>query len=275
MALRIGEIMKSILAFKEEEKGWGETGSLRTDGMVENNCACDLKRFGVGEYYLRHDVATFKSNLSEAAELYIGLFERGSNSLITPDVVSEVSEEKLFAVQDTNSSGNSKDGNYVAAFLLSMITFKQLLNALASGDMVVAQRLAHVIGGHLDSEREVDEPLDHYFGWTLKYMVDDCSDSLRREWIGHLASYLQSARPTLMGYPIVMQAIVDRNLEAANAGFVELLKGHRYECREGKMFGDTVDEIICVWGLGLANLARWRGLTVDPHDELIPSDLLF
>lgn len=105
-------------------------------------------------------------------------------------------------------------------------------------------------------------------------MVVDASEAVRRDWIGRLEGYARAKQPTLIGYPLVMRAILDGNLAAAQAGLAELLKGHRKESRKDKLFGDSVDEIICVWGLGLANLARWRGLAVDPQDALIPSDLL-
>jgi hypothetical protein len=34
------------------------------------------------------------------------------------------------------------------------------------------------------------------------------------------------------------------------------------------------DEMLCVWGTGLANLARVRGLSITPPGPLIPTDLL-
>lgn len=275
MAQRIGTIMENILAFREEGKSWGSNGTLRTDGVVEESKACDLKRFAVGEYYLRHDIATFKSNLAEAAKLYIGLFERSSGALPVENVVTEVSKDQLFASpKSAAAEAVSDDPDYVLPSLLTMVTFEELFNALASGDQGVAERLAGLMGAHLDPEQPYDEPLDHHLGWALKYLVDDAPNTVRRAWIDRLTVYVQAKRPTLMGYPLVMQAILDRDLAAAQAGFAELLKGHRKESRAGKLFGDSVDEIVGVWGVGLANLARWRGLPIDPQDDLIPSDLL-
>jgi hypothetical protein len=274
MAERIGDIMNETVAFRERIKSWGNIGSPRTDGSAEDSKADELRLFAVGEYHLRHDIATFRANLAEAATLYIGLFERSSGALPVEDVVTEVSVDALFAPQEPAGDAAADGPDDVAPWLLTMVTYKELFNALASGDRAVAERLAALMGGHLDPDQPYDQPLDHYLGWALKYMVDDAPEAVRRDWIGRLEGYVRAKQPTLIGYPLVMRAILDGDLAAAQAGFAELLKGHRKESRKDKLFGDTEDEIVCVWGLGLANLARWRGLPFDPRDKLIPSDLL-
>ena len=161
-------------------------------------------------------------------------------ALPVEDVVTEVSVDDLFAsLETTPVEAVSDDPDYVLPSLLTMVTFKELFNALASGDRAVAERLAALMGTHLDPEQEFDDPLDHHLGWALKYLVDDTPDTVRRAWIDRLTFYVQAKRPTLMGYPLVMLAILDRDLAAAQAGFAELLKGHRKESRAGKLFGDT------------------------------------
>ena len=52
--------------------------------------------------------------------------------------------------------------------------------------------------------------------------------------------------------------------------------GHKRQCKGKGLFKDTVDEVLCVWGLGMANLARMCGLELDkmPDDSLIPSELI-
>lgn len=142
MAQRIGAIMESILAFREEEKSWSSTDTLRTDGVAESYKADDLKRFAVGEYHLRHDIATFRANLAEAATLYIRLFERSSGALPVENVVTEVSVDALFAPQELAGDAAIDGPDDVAPWLLTMVTYKELFNALASGDRAVAERLA-------------------------------------------------------------------------------------------------------------------------------------
>jgi hypothetical protein len=275
MADRISEILDRIVAFREEEKSWAGSSPIRIDGLAESYRASELRLFAVGEYHLRRDVARFRSNLAEAATLYIDLFERNLGTSLATDMVMEVGLEELsdFSKSDVDKATQNAPADVLHS-LLTMVTFKELFNALASGNRKVAERLSKLIGAHLDPEHLCDEPLNHYLGWSLKFLVDDVPDQVRCDWIGRLADYVQARRLTLMGYPIVMQAIVDRNAEVAQAGFAELLEGHRKECRAGKLFGDTEDEIVCVWGLGLANLARWRGLSIGPQDDLTPMDLL-
>lgn len=275
MADRIGDIMAQISSLMEEEESWESIGNPRTDGVIESYKSDDLKRFAVGEYHLRHDISIFKSNLSHSASLYVNLFERNKGDIPTSDVVIEMDLDELLASAERERfTKQTNPPGYVLPSLLTMVTFKELFNALASGDLQLAQQLARLMGAHLDPEKSYDEPLDHYLGWALKYMVDDTPDTVRREWISRFATWAKTERPTLNGYALVMQAILDRDLLAAKEGFETLLKGHRREIRSGKLFADTVDEIICVWGVGLANLARWRGLPVAPKDELIPADLL-
>ena len=51
--------------------------------------------------------------------------------------------------------------------------------------------------------------------------------------------------------------------------------GHEFIQSKGRgVFRDKEDEMLCVWGIGIANLARWRGLNVDAIPPLIPNDLL-
>ena len=73
---------------------------------------------------------------------------------------------------------------------------------------------------------------------------------------------------------VSVEAIYNKDNEAFEAGFKEVMKGHRVLCRRGAEFGDTVDGIIAIWPLGLINLARMKGMSVSVEDELVPKDLL-
>ena len=44
------------------------------------------------------------------------------------------------------------------------------------------------------------------------------------------------------------------------------------QCKRGGVFKDTEDEALCVWGVGVANLVRHRGLLVDALPPLIPQE---
>ena len=76
------------------------------------------------------------------------------------------------------------------------------------------------------------------------------------------------------GYARIFEAILTGDAEQANAGFVELLKGHRRMCKGNGLFCLTADVDLCVWGLGLANLARSHGLDINISDPLIPAELI-
>ena len=49
---------------------------------------------------------------------------------------------------------------------------------------------------------------------------------------------------------------------------------HVKRSKGGGALRDTPDELISIWGIGAANLARWKGLPVSAAPPLIPADLL-
>jgi hypothetical protein len=76
------------------------------------------------------------------------------------------------------------------------------------------------------------------------------------------------------GYALAFEAINKRDSEIFYKAFEMVMKGHRVLCRRGAEFGDSEDEIIAIWPLGLINLARMKGMDVTVDDSLVPKDLL-
>ena len=75
-------------------------------------------------------------------------------------------------------------------------------------------------------------------------------------------------------YLDVIQALYVSDLSTANSSFQKLVEGHKRQSKGRGLFRYDVDVELCVWGLGLANLCRSRGLPVDAVPPLIPSELL-
>lgn len=228
-------------------------GQLRTNqadsakdlsGSASNSLAASLRFLGVAEYALNKHVRAFKENLSEAALLRKNLFER------------------------------FEAGEPISPSYVSMLSYKALLDALAASDLRLAKELALRMGGRNDIEREYDHPFDLSFGYALKsFVLEDASGM--RTWLD--AFKLQCERPEnadFKGYVTVLKAILDGSTEKVSAGFVEILQGHRQQSKAGGLFNDTEDEMLCVWGIGLANLSHVRGLPTGPQEALIPSQLL-
>lgn len=214
------------------------------NGSASNSLSGTLRFLGVADYALSKNVKAFRENLSEATMLRKRVFER------------------------------FEAGEVISPSYVSMLSYKILFNALASGDMLLAKELAAHMGGRNEIEREHDHPFDVAFGYVLKSFVLDDSAGIKK-WLGEFKSLCgQPENADFKGYAKVFEAILDRDVEKVNAGFVELLEGHKRQSKAGGAFKDTEDEMLCVWGIGLANLAYVRGISAKPQEPLIPADLL-
>ena len=213
-------------------------------GTVANNLAGTLRLIGVADYVVGNSPDLFKAGVSEAAMLRSKLFERFD-------------------------AGDGVSPSYV-----SMLSYKALLNALAAGNEQVARSLASRMGGRSDVEREYDRSFDVAFGYALKSIVLSDFESAS-QWVDALYVECKDAENAdFVGYAQVLRAILDASQADADAGLKEIVTGHERQCSGKGLFKDTEDELLCVWGVAVANLARMRGVQVGPVEPLIPADLL-
>jgi hypothetical protein len=213
-------------------------------GSSANNFAASLRLIAVADYVIGRDVGRFRSGLSEAAKQRNTLFSRFD-------------------------SGEGVSPSYV-----SMISYKALLSALASGDEPLSKALAEKMGGRTSIEKEYDRPFDIAFGYALKHIV--LSDlAAAAQWVDALEIACKDAENAdFAGYAKVLRAILSANQADANTGLAQVVDGHKRQCIGKGLFKDTEDELLCVWGIAIANLARMRGVAVEPIAPLIPADLL-
>jgi hypothetical protein len=213
-------------------------------GSVANNLASSLRLIGVADYVLKGDRASFLVHLKEAALLRKQLFDRFD-------------------------SGDEVSPSYV-----SMLSYKALFNALAAGDIELARGLAGKMGGRETIEDEYDHPFDRALGYTLKsFVLGDASAA--RSWLAELATLCSDRQNAdFRGYYDVFFGIQAKDLGKAQIALATIAQGHRNQCKAGGVFKDSEDELLSVWGLGVANLARISGLSVESPDPLIPADLL-
>ncbi|WP_417389940.1 hypothetical protein [Gimesia sp.] len=214
------------------------------NGSNTNMLALDLRFFAIADYYLKHDVDSFKSQLSEAAELCNSLFLRYD------------------------------EGEPIDDSLVSMLSHKSLFNALAANNMDVAKRLASNMGGRDVLEKKYDHPFDYVMGYTLRAFVLNDSDEMKK-WLPKLVVACEKSKTTdFTGYAQVFQGILEKNSLLANEGFQLLIRGHLRLTKWNRIFANSVDEILCVWGIGMANLAVSHQLQIEAIPPLIPGDLL-
>lgn len=207
----------------------------------------DLSGLGKAEYVLNKNVVLFQQYLRE----------------------SVLVEQELF---ENFEQGKRVDPSYVA-----MTGFDVLFEALASGDVAVAKGFAKHLGGRPEIEKTHTMPFAIDFGYTLKYFTEDADIQLKKTYLENLAAHCQTKRfSPFSGYVTVFEAILEKDLAKANAGFKEIVRKHDEEAhgRGDRYFNGRIDEDICVWGIGLANLAIHYGLPVDIDDPLIPKELL-
>jgi hypothetical protein len=211
------------------------------EGIATSSESGNFRSIGVLSYLVEGDVLAFRSGLSKSALMILSLFER------------------------------FEAGEPISQSVMTIGAFRSVFDALAAGDFELAQRLS----AHVGRWKELDATLElksvASFGYMLKAFVDGAGDAECRE---ALSASLRTMAKNFSGYKTVLNALLDHNLDAAQKGFIELIAGHKRESKGTGEFANVEEELISVWGVGLANLCCWRGLPVEIDDPLIPAELL-
>jgi hypothetical protein len=204
----------------------------------------DQHFLAIAEFILHQDVAAFRRHMSQAALNKLQLFER-------------------------YDAGEPIDGSYV-----TMNAQDELFDALAAGDFNVASKLARRIGGRPDLEKRHDLPTRSLLGYALKYTVLEQRDGIH-EVLAPLEAICQEKKHLpFRGFPTCFRGLVESNLTMTNQGLQEIADGHRRLAKKPNWFAGTVEELISVWGIGMANLARHQGMAVNSCPPFIPAELL-
>jgi hypothetical protein len=214
------------------------------NGSASHSLMGTLRFLAVANYVLDKDVAAFRACLREAADVTKKLFDRY-------DAAEPISPSYI-----------------------SMMAYKELFSALASGDLVLAGSLAEKMGGRESIEKEYDRPFDTALGYTLKNILAADDVGAKKYLETFELTCQEQDNVDFKGYAVVLRAVLNHDVRMAEAGFVDVIAGHIRQCKVGGMFQDTEDELISLWGVGLANLARMRGLKINASDSLIPSELI-
>jgi hypothetical protein len=214
------------------------------NGSSSNSLSGALRLIAVTDYLSKKDVPAFRRGLSEAAELYSQLFDRFDA------------------------------GDPISPSYISMLSYKALFNALAARDFDLARSFSKKMGGRQAIEAKYDRPFDIALGYSLKSLLESDNQSASR-WIPQLEELcLAPENLDFQGYAKVLRAIASRDSELVNEGLNDVIAGHKRQSKGNGLFKDMEDELLCVWGIGMANLARMLGLTPQAKDPLIPSILL-
>lgn len=165
-------------------------------------------------------------------------------------------------------------GDHIDPSLVSMMGYQALLDALASADLDCSRKLSHRLGGRPDIERTYNRQFESALGYALKAILadDDLAALERIEQLERASAHREYVH--FAAYAPVLRGILRSDTTEVHAHFPELLAGHRRESKGRGLFRDSVDEFLCVWGVGLLNLARSRGIEPKVDDPLIPPELV-
>ncbi len=241
---RWSEILKD---FKEDYlmvRAWHDDPVKNAKGIYIGSLADTLQGIAVMEYILHQDVMKFKTGLVEATKVASEHFTRFN-------------------------AGEPIDESQV-----SMLCYQELLDALASGDMEVALMFSRLMGGREEIEREHDHLFAIAMGYTLKAILEDKLGHINQRLYQLDQACMDREYRNFTGYPVIFRGIVNKNLNKISEGFSIILKQHAKECKPGRMFYGITDEYLYTWGIGMANLCRYKGFDVQISDPLIPSELL-
>lgn len=212
-------------------------------GAATTSIAASLRFIGVAEFRVNSNLDSFRSNLERSAQCRLSLYDRFESGEVIPE-------------------------SY-----LSMMSFKSLLDALASGSLAVAEKLASVMGGRDGIEEENDTPFVKAFGYMLKSLVLSSNDAVEKlESLKSITAL--SENKDFEGYSNACEAIINNDSDAFIKSLQSVLNGHKQQSKGNGLFKDDVDEVLCVWGVGLVNLAKSKGLQVQFDDPLIPAALI-
>ncbi len=204
-----------------------------------------LRSAGVFEYIVNKDRTKFQAMVGESLRIELAFFER------------------------------AKQGEPIDSSCLSLRAYREVLDALAIGDTVLASAFARYLGTYdLPKKKKLELPFDRCFGYAVRaFVLRDESEIPSR--LDTFSKECEKKRTSsFRGYALVLSAILSGSASDLSDGFVELLKGHRRLSRASGLFGMSADADLCMWGLGIANLARTYGLEVTISDPLIPSELI-
>jgi len=236
------EQIKEVEYRKAEEKKRGYVNS--TSGKTLSSGMYHF--FAVADYILQHDIGSFKKNLSEAVDCRLHVFEQ----------------------YDAGKIDYPFDGSEV-----SVTAYMDLLEGLASGDMEVTMALAHRVGGREEIESRSND-FARSFCYTLKHCILGEDEAMAERLSVFAQVCLEKDYLPFQGYADIFTAILNEDVALANEGVAKIASSHTKLAKSHSWFAETEDELLSVWGIGMANLARHRGLAVEAIPPFIPDDLL-
>lgn len=198
---------------------------------------------GIAEAVLKKSVQSFRQRLALAVELKLSLLKRSAN-------------------------GEPIDNSY-----LSLLCYQDIFNALAAERLDLAESLCHSLRVRTTNIDQQLDVFDQKLGAMMIALVLDLPDLSKR--IEELEAVCrQSDNADFAGYAMVAKGIVQQSQTISQEGLRQIEQGHKKQSKRGGIFHGFEDEVLCVWGIGMSNLARYRGIQLSPIPPLLPEELV-
>jgi hypothetical protein len=158
-----------------------------------------------------------------------------------------------------------------------IIFLPSILDALACGEFSMAKELVE------GSKRKVGKRKPSNFYSCLYFFIDILltnSEILKDknirnpalEYLEKVIKHHQTKQKSFAGLPLMIKAILDRDSQEFQSSLDVFLVGYKKFIT--KSVYDGLGYFICLWGLGLANLALALGMSVSVDHEYLPRELL-
>lgn len=220
-----------------------ESTEYDSDGRCTSGDIGYSRFFALAEYKLNGSVSSFRSRLADCVRLTISLFQR-------------------------HDVGEPIDDSQVA-----MHVYARLYDGLACGALELVTQLATLMGGRDAIEQQHDSDFSRALGYLTKAAILEDA-ALFEQWMPEFERACDDEHYLFEGVGLTLTGIIKLDPSAARDCLRQVEKEHRALSKEQEWFAETEDEMLSVIGIGLANLARYRGLAVEAMPPLIPADLL-
>lgn len=214
------------------------------NGSASSMAAAAHRFVGVAQYVVNHDITAFRVHLWEAAQARVRLIER------------------------------FEKGEPISPSYVTMLNYKAIFNALAGGHIELAKSIASRVGGRHEIETKHDHPFDYALGYALRAFALGEQEGMKL-WATEFATVCRARENVdFQGYAQAFQGILNKDADMVKNALKEIVKGHARQSKGKGVFKDSEDEELCIWGIGIANLSRAFGLSLDGEHPLIPNELL-
>lgn len=212
-------------------------------GAFRDMLALTLRFVGVAEYVEHCSIRLFRADLDESS---------GIDLLLCNDF---------------------EGGGSVDCSLVSPLVYKAIFNALAAGSFDTAEALAAWTPNCPTKGMAWVHPFDEAMCRALAAVVlGDATGASAR--IRRLAERCKGPLAGCAGYCDAFDGLACSDAQLVERGLRRVVADHPQLTRRGRIFHGTEDELLSIWGIGVANLARRRGMRVGGFGPLIPDELL-